>query len=136
MRQSNPRISTCRQRIALRASSGSRWGRAAGHLPKAPGMYGRGADATFESSLSGLVWPRAFVKGAALWHRDPHVSVGAVLDAAHARLETSVDACPQGCVCDEVRRCGEVFQIPGKDDDAVSACYSAQSINAEVAEDG
>jgi hexosaminidase len=110
-------------------------GRAAGHLPKAPGMYGRGADATFESSLSGLVWPRAFVKGAALWHRDPHVNVGAVLDAAHARLETSVNACPQGCVCDEVRRCGEVFQIPGMDDNAVSACYSAQPVNAEVVEE-
>jgi hypothetical protein len=107
-------------------------GRAAGHLPKAPGMYGRGADATFESSLSGLVWPRAFVKGAALWHRDPQMSVGHVLDAAHARLEKNVDACPQGCICDEVRRCGEVFQIPGKDDSAVSACYTEQSISADV----
>lgn len=110
-------------------------GRAAGHLPKAPGMYGRAADATFESSLSGLVWPRAFVKGAALWHRDPHMSVGTVLDAAHARLEESVGACPPGCQCDEVRRCGEVYPVPGKDDDAVSECYSEQSISADVLEE-
>ena len=57
-----------------------------------------------------------------------------MLDAAHARLEESVGACPPGCQCDEVRRCGEVYPVPGKDDDAVSECYSEQSISADVLE--
>jgi len=82
---------------------------AAGSAPRAPGLFGRAHDAEFASSLSGLVWPRAFVKGAALY-RHQGVPVDTLLArAAEALALRGVDACPRGCTCDETTRCGKVY---------------------------
>merc|ERR1719487_580989 len=82
---------------------------AAGSAPRAPGLFGRARDAEFEQSLSGLVWPRAFVKGAALY-RHAGVPMASVLaSAADALAARGVDACPPGCACDETTRCGQVY---------------------------
>lgn len=82
---------------------------AAGSAPRAPGLFGRAHDAEFEASLSGLVWPRAFVKGAALY-RFGGVPMDSLLASAADKLAArGVDACPPGCTCDETTRCGNVY---------------------------
>jgi len=94
--------------------------------PKAPGMFPRSADRAFGQSLSGMVWPRAYVKGAALWRYDKtRASATTVLAGAHRRLAAAgVDGCPEGCLCDETTRCGEVYGADDDEDDAAS-CFTA-----------
>lgn len=105
--------------------------------PKVPGMFQRAADSAFEQSLSGMVWPRAYVKGAALWRYDrTRASATTVLAGAYRRLAAaSVDGCPEGCHCDEATRCGEVYGTDDDQDDAGSCftAYSGRTLDGEAA---
>jgi hypothetical protein len=108
-------------------------GRDVGKTPKARGMFERYADDTFSSSLAGVVWPRAYVKGAAMWRYDMGTNVGQILRVADSRLK-GVDSCPFGCVCTEVTRCGTVYGVPQKDDAAVEKCFEQKTIMGQRTE--
>jgi len=108
-------------------------GREVGKTPKARGMFDRYADDTFSSSLAGVVWPRAYVKGASLWRYDASTDVSQILRVADERLK-GVDACPLGCECDEVTRCGSVYPVPQKNDEAVQGCFQQQSLRGQRTE--
>eukprot|EP00927_Polykrikos_kofoidii_P025897 TRINITY_DN2319_c0_g1_i1.p1 TRINITY_DN2319_c0_g1~~TRINITY_DN2319_c0_g1_i1.p1 ORF type:complete len:1177 (-),score=107.33 TRINITY_DN2319_c0_g1_i1:103-3633(-) len=94
------------------------WGEQSGKVPSAALMFSRRFDAIFGRSIAGMIWPRAAVSAAALWHYRENVTATEV-DAQRApwlsdllRRVGGVDACPPGCTCDELSACGEPYPVP------------------------
>jgi len=63
-------------------------------------------DADFGEAIERLVWPRAALFGAALWHFTPLLDVETHAAQATTLLRArGVGACRNGCSCSEMRAC-------------------------------
>ena len=73
-------------------------------------LYPPETNTAFTQSLAGMIWPLSSVGSAAFWNYDKTLTSEELqqkLDGVSRRfLERGVDACPSGCICDEVSRCG------------------------------
>ena len=74
-------------------------------------LWSRSADKEFEQAMMGLIWPRAFIFGAALWNFAPFVDVERLASRASTLLRhRGVEGCPAGCVCTEISACGVQYR--------------------------
>jgi hexosaminidase len=85
-------------------------------VPYARVMFAREFDSSFAASLAGMIWPRAGVSGAALWHFAPELSLSDVVEhakllAQRLRKVVRVASCPPGCECDELSACGRPYPV-------------------------
>eukprot|EP00928_Gymnodinium_smaydae_P042068 TRINITY_DN2838_c0_g2_i2.p1 TRINITY_DN2838_c0_g2~~TRINITY_DN2838_c0_g2_i2.p1 ORF type:complete len:417 (-),score=80.94 TRINITY_DN2838_c0_g2_i2:56-1219(-) len=97
------------------AAADASWGVKSKTLPNAALMYPREFDKSFGDSLAGMIWPRAAVSAAALWHYDEKISADAATENAAwlaAQLRRSgVSSCPPGCACDELSACDVPYAV-------------------------
>merc|ERR1719387_2448321 len=105
-------------------------------LPAAPAMFLREFDQTFARSFGGMVWPRAGIAAAALWHYSPDLAPSQVSERSDWLAELlsrigRVSSCPPGCECDELSACGRPYAVaPGQRQQAESAAASASTAAA------
>jgi hypothetical protein len=71
-------------------------------------LFGPDADAAFQRSIGGMIWPRGFVAAGAFWHLDSGTdpsspafveSIYKLNDALQAR---NLSTCPTNCSCNQV----------------------------------
>lgn len=70
----------------------------------------------FQSSVCGIIFPRVAVAAGAYWNYDTSLDVpGTEFNEMYDNFATvvlrgrGVDACPVGCTCNEVSRCGKPY---------------------------
>jgi hypothetical protein len=83
--------------------------------PVAAVMYNSTYDAQFAKSVSGIMWPRAYVGAAVFWNYltdlDPYDInfLNGWLAFNDVMISRGVAACPSGCYCDELTACGTPY---------------------------
>jgi hypothetical protein len=69
-------------------------------------------DKEFAASFQGMVWPKAAIAGGAFWNfveLEEEELVERIQTFTTRLGEEGIDACPNGCDCDELTRCGESY---------------------------
>eukprot|EP00929_Paragymnodinium_shiwhaense_P089483 TRINITY_DN49626_c0_g1_i1.p1 TRINITY_DN49626_c0_g1~~TRINITY_DN49626_c0_g1_i1.p1 ORF type:complete len:1165 (-),score=260.09 TRINITY_DN49626_c0_g1_i1:50-3544(-) len=94
------------------------WGEKTGTLPNAALMFSRTMDENFGRSLAGMIWPRAAVSAAAMWHYATDIGSAEKVQGVHGpwmaelmRTIFGVESCPPGCDCDELSACGRPYEV-------------------------
>ncbi|XP_065889822.1 beta-hexosaminidase subunit B2-like isoform X2 [Dysidea avara] len=86
--------------------------------PKAYWMFQQEYDQEFTSSLLGMVWPRGIPAAGSFWNyndalRSDDLLYKSLIKHTHqVMLSRRVQACPLGCSCNEVMRCGVKYKQP------------------------
>jgi hypothetical protein len=90
-------------------------GASAGPTPQAASMYSPRSDATFASSIAGVMFPRAAVGAGSFWNYvaglDGQSSTFLELMHVHnsRMMARGLDTCPNDCNCDVLTRCGRPY---------------------------
>lgn len=75
-------------------------------------LYPPSMDGQFTASFMGMVWPKAAIAAGAFWNyyemTDEELQAK-IEDVADRLKENEIDACPNGCECDELTRCGDSY---------------------------
>eukprot|EP00931_Biecheleriopsis_adriatica_P049571 TRINITY_DN28684_c0_g2_i1.p1 TRINITY_DN28684_c0_g2~~TRINITY_DN28684_c0_g2_i1.p1 ORF type:complete len:222 (-),score=35.73 TRINITY_DN28684_c0_g2_i1:646-1311(-) len=113
-------------------ASDVQWGEESRRPPIAALMFPPSLDASFGMSLSGMIWPRAGISGAALWNYNPNVDTEMVeaLFSWFADLLRSrgISSCPGECACDELTSCGAPYPVRMSGKVGVRDCFSLGSV--------
>ncbi|GMI46994.1 hypothetical protein TrCOL_g11123 [Triparma columacea] len=80
--------------------------------PVGAALYPPSMDKEFAASFQGMVWPKAAIAGGAFWNfveLEEEELVERIQKFTTRLGEEGIDACPNGCDCDELTRCGESY---------------------------
>ena len=81
--------------------------------PVAAPLFPPSADAKFQKSIGGMIWPRGYVGAAAFWGYDGNWSsqdadfVKMIWDVNDKVIQRGGAACPTNCTCDQLNQCGK-----------------------------
>jgi len=83
-------------------------------VPVGAALYPPEMNEEFGASFNGMVWPGAAVAAGSFWNYDTTITSDQVKTSIDngvlGRMQTrGMDACPVGCTCDEVSRCGKNY---------------------------
>lgn len=98
--------------------------------PVGAALFPPAMDDSFAEAVQGLMWPNAGIAGGSFWNYNASLSTSSSdFDAAVAHITAEVTArgvpaCPVGCTCDEVSRCGKPIVPP----DCAASVYDGQNV--------
>ncbi|XP_065884370.1 beta-hexosaminidase subunit A2-like isoform X2 [Dysidea avara] len=88
------------------------------HFPKAYWMFQQDYDQEFMKAILGMVWPRGIPAAGSFWNYndalqpDDPLFESLIKHTHQVMLSRGVQACPSGCSCNEVMRCGIEYKRP------------------------